>query len=318
MVKYLITGATGYVGSMLVKFLKSNQEDAHISIIARDKDKAFGMFGKAVDYYIDDINNSSVSSIEGEFDYIIHCASETKSMNMVTYPVETANTIINGTQNMLQLARKTKAKKMIFLSSMEVYGNIECPEGKRVSEDELGYLDIKAARSCYPMAKRMAESLCFYYNKEYNVPVVVARLAQTFGKGILASESRVFAQFAKAVVAHEDIVLNTDGSSVGNYCDIEDVISALLVLLEKGTVGDVYNIVNEDNTMSIKEMAELVVENFASGKSKVLFNNSNQNFGYAAKTGLRLSGKKISELGWKPKKNLVTMYEELIADLDKG
>ena len=85
---------------------------------------------------------------------------------------------------------------MVFISSMEVYGILNTQDHK-ITENQLGYVNLASVRSCYPEGKRYCECLCNAYAAQYNVNVVTARLAQTFGAGILKTENRVFAQFAK-------------------------------------------------------------------------------------------------------------------------
>lgn len=315
----LVTGATGYIGSMLINHLMYKNQDIDITAIVRDVSKAENILPKEVNLIVSDITNTvNMSMINDDYDYIIHCASETKSKNMVDFPVETAMGIVDGTQNILDLARRCHVKSMVFLSSMEIYGVSNTFGYKRIGEDELGNVDIFNVRSSYPMAKRMAESLCYYYYKEYDIPVKIARLAQIFGKGVLPNDNRVFAQFAKAVINNNDIILNTDGMSMGNYCEISDAINAIMMLLEKGKNGESYNIVNEDNTMTIKEMAELVANDVACGSINVVIQQCDTNiYGYAPQTQLMLSGGKMLELGWKPQKGIKQMYLDLINELKK-
>lgn len=314
--KYLITGATGYIGSMLVKKILKINKNADITIIARNVKKAKEMFSSEVKILDGDLSDSAiVNYISGEYEYIIHCAAVTKSSEMISKPTEVIKSIVNTTQNVCEIAVKCYAESMVFLSSMEVYGNIDCSDGHRVSENELGDIDIFNARSCYPQAKRMAENVCYCYYKQYGLPVKIARLSQTFGKGILKDENRVFAQFAKAAVKGEDIVLHTAGTSVGNYCDIDDTVNAVLLLLENGENGEAYNVTNEDNTMTIRQMAQLVAKEFTKDKIKVVFDIPDNNiFGYAADTGMRLSAEKLKKLGWSAKKSLTDMYKDVISE----
>ena len=167
------------------------------------------------------------------------------------------------------------------------------------------------------MGKRMSENICYCYYREYGVPVKIARLAQTFGSGILPEENRVFAQFARAAREGRNIVLHTSGESVGNYCSIRDTIKGILVILEKGENGQAYNVVNEKNTMTIKEMAELVAEKIAEKKIQVTCDIQIENsYGYAESTRLRLSGRKLAELGWTPVQGMEEMYLELMDSLE--
>lgn len=322
--RYLVTGATGFIGSMIVKQLlqqeNENGNQTHITIISRDLNKAKAMFDiRKLDIIHADITDSkAMEAITEEFDYIIHCAAETKSAQMINKPVETAEVIVNGTKNILEVARRCNVKSMVYLSSMEVYGQVP-DTGERITEDVMGSVDILCERSCYPLGKRMAENLCFSYHKEYDIPVKMVRLALTFGTGILPGENRVHAQFANAVRHNKDIVLHTPGNSVGNYCGSEDAVEAILLLLTKGQDGDAYNIANEAATMTIFEMAKLVADKVANGKIKVVFDipkDSERQLGYAAATGLRLSTAKIRSLGWNPKTSLEDMYHNMIQWMD--
>lgn len=308
MSKYIITGASGYIGSMLLNRILEEGHEA--DVIIRNLDGFPYKDHEKVNIFLADITNKNViSSISGQYDYMIHCAASTRSSYMVSNPVEVAVSIINGTEHILELARQCGVKSMVYLSSMEVYGQIECADGRQVTEEEQGYIDVKNVRNCYPVAKLAAESLCHSYHQEYGVPVKIARLAQTFGRGVRPEDKRVFAQFAEAVRKKSDIVLHTTGMSMGNYCDIDDAIDAILFILKNGENSEAYNVVNETNTMSIRDMAQLVAEKVAEGNIKVVYDIPEDNrFGYPPDTGLRLSGEKLRKLGWEAKRGLEEMY----------
>ena len=314
MKKYLITGATGYIGSMLVKHLLLSTNDIEITAIVKNAEKAHKILPHDVKIIRADITqNTDILAINERFDYIIHAAAVTASAYMVKYPVETADSIVLGTHNILELARRAAITSMVCLSSMEVYGIVENLNGERADENDLGYVDIYNARSCYPLGKRIAEHYCYAYFKEYGLPVKIARLAQTFGAGVMKDDNRVFAQFAKSVLKGEDIVLHTDGRSVGNYCSVDDAITAILLLLNDGKNGEVYNVANENLTMRIRDMAELVAKEVAGGKIGVRCEiEDTSSKGYAPATNLRLSAAKLRRLGWKTTKDMVAMYEDLL------
>lgn len=318
---YFITGATGLIGGSLVRSIAETQEyiEGHCSVIVLVRDTM------RFQTIFHDIDCRNIRLIEGDLcdvslsvlipeklDYIIHCAAPTASAYMISHPVETADSIVLGTRNVLELARQKRVKSMVYLSSMEVYGKV--PDiGRCRKEDELGEIALDNVRSCYPLAKRMAEHYCYTYAKVYGVPVKVARLAQTFGKGVRSEDRRVYMQFAKAVVEQADIVLKTRGESIGNYCATEDAISAIHLLLHKGEAGEVYNVVNEANTMRIFEMAHLVAEEVAGGVIEVVYDlEEYAKTGYAPETHLRMSGEKLRGLGWQPTKVLVDMYKDVI------
>lgn len=312
--RILVTGATGLIGSLCIKafftYKKIYKKNVTIIGLARNPNKVKSVFKKeerdGIEFIYQDITENL--SLDLTVDYIIHTANSTTSSFFISNPVEVINDIYVGTNNILTFAKQRKVKSIVYLSSMEVFGIVE-EKNTRYAENELGYIDLQNIRSCYSEGKRMAELLCKSYFSEYSIPVKIARLSQTFGAGISKTENRVFAQFLRSAIKGENIVLHTIGQSIGNYCYTADVIKALILLLKEGNDGEVYNVVNEENSISISDMAKMVAETFSGGKSQVIFDiPSNNLYGYAPDTKLKLSSEKLSKLGWKPKVSLKDMY----------
>lgn len=316
----LITGATGMIGALLVKyFLFCNErKNMKITVIgtARNQKKAKDIYGNLLGQqcfkmiYLDIIEKIEIKE---KVDYIFHTASATSSKFFVTYPVETFNTMYLGTLNILNLAMEKSVKSMVYLSSMEIYGKTDS-DLKTITEENIGYIDFLNIRSSYSEGKRASECLCVAFTEEKKVPVKIARLAQTFGVGIQKEDNRVYAQFINSVLTGQDIVLHTEGKSWGNYCYTSDLVSALLILLLKGKNGEAYNISNEENTMSIYSMASMVLKKFGNNKLKLVIDipEDNLKYGYAPDVKMCLDSKKIRMLGWKPKTNLQEMYKKTI------
>lgn len=313
----LITGATGLIGSNLVHCLLAL--DCKIKVVApiRDLKKAVRIFSqneleniRLIECDIVSYNYDALCDI----DFIIHCAAPTASKYFIEHPVETFDVIYSGTKVLLNYARKRQIKGFVYLSSLEVYGEIY-DDSKPVCEDSQGYLDIMAVRSSYPMAKRAAENLCCLYAAEYGVPVMVARLTQTTGAGIALDDNRVIAQFARLATYGNDIVLHTTGESARPYCYTTDAISAILYILFKGQKGNVYNVANENTYISARDMAEFVRVNFnPSIKVRVELKND---MGYAPVTKLNLSTEKLKGLGWLPRYGLYEIFDRLIKSLSE-
>ena len=311
----LVTGATGLIGASLVRALLAIGDIGVIALV-RSIDKAKRIFGESIDsslkLYVADVVNEI--HIDESVDYIFHCASVTASKIMIEKPVETLLTSIEGTKNILNLAREKKCISVVYISSMEMYGAFNI--SKEVRENDLGFIDNLKVRSNYPESKRLCENMCGAYCSEYGVPVKIARLAQTFGAGILPEENRVFAQFARSAMQGKDIVLHTKGQSEGNYCYTRDCITGLLTILLKGTNAEAYNVSNPRTHTTIAEMANLVAEKIADGKIKVVFDIPKDNsFGYAADTRMILNSDKLQELGWKPEVGLEEAYRRMIMDM---
>ncbi len=316
----LVTGATGLVGSYLVRALacidRIQKCDLKVLALVRDRKKAEDMFGDLsgrgdIILVTGDVRKPVVTG--NRIDYIIHGASITASKVMVTNPVETLSTAIDGTKNILELAVKDKVAAMVYISSMEMYGD-PVDGSQKTKEDDYGYIDILNVRSCYPEGKRICECMCASYAGEYGVPVKIARLAQTFGAGVPVNETRVFAQFARSYLAGEDIILHTMGNSFGNYCSTYDTAYGILTILLKGENGQAYNIVNEDTNMRIRDMANMVA-GWSDGKIKVrhIIPEDVSGLGYAPDVTLHLSSEKLRELDWQPEISLPEMYRRMMA-----
>ena len=317
---FLISGGTGLLGSLLVKsLLRANDvlnTNITIFVIIRNQSKYTSVFKEFLnrddlrpiicDFETDDI------SINESIDYIIHTASITTSKIIIEKPVDVIMTSLNGTKKLLDLVRKNKECKFLYLSSMEMYGNIN--RDGWVSERNLGYIDLDNIRNVYPESKRLCEILCKSYKQQYSIKVYIARLAQTFGAGVSKSDNRIFAQLARSVINKSDIVLHTEGKSEGNYVYSVDAVGALFLLLQKGSTGESYNVVNEKNHMTIYEMAQLVATGASPTPLRVIIDipPNQQTLGYAPDVKLKLSSKKLEKLGWRAGHNLINSYQRLI------
>lgn len=307
----LVTGATGLIGISLVRALLAIG-DIEVLAFVRNIEKAKSILeeNQNLKYIVGDIIESI--EIENKIDYIFHCASVTASKIMVEKPVETLVTSIEGTKNILELAKNKNSKSVVYISSMEMYGTFD-NLNHDVTENDLGYINPLKIRSNYPESKRLCENMCIAYMKEFGINVKIARLAQTFGAGILPGENRVFAQFARSVISGNNIVLHTKGLSEGNYCYTRDCITGLLTILLKGKNGEAYNVSNPASHTTIADMAKMVADKIANGKINVIFDIPETNtFGYATDTKMKLNSDKLQKLGWIPEIGLEDAYRRMI------
>jgi len=318
-----ITGVTGLIGSALVGVLVFANEKygLDLRIIGHGRNAAKGD-ALCREYEIEFIGSDICKPIPTEtlpqkLDYIFHCAAITKSADMVAKPVEVITTSLNGTHNILELAREKNTISLVYLSSMEVYGQTGKQE---VAESDLGCLDLMNPRSSYPESKRQCENMCVCYCAEYGVPVKIARLSRIFGAGTqnYDSDKRVAMQFARKAMAKKDIVLHTSGTSMGNCCYTSDAVSGLLIILLKAVNGEAYNVSNPAESVSIRKEAELVANEVCGGDIAVAIEvpHDIDKFGYAPVVGHKLNADKLKKLGWSPQYPLVEMYRRMIIDWD--
>lgn len=310
----LITGATGLIGANLVNaLLYANQKfntNCKILALVRSIEKANKRFEHQ--------KTDNLVFIEGDIrepiiyksniDYIIHAASQTSSKKFVEDSINTIDVALRGTKNILELAKEKDISSMVFLSTMEVYGRPQTDE--KISETHSTNLDTTEIRNCYPISKRMCENLCICYN----VNAKIARLTQTFGPGVEYNDERVFAEFARCAIENKDIILHTKGETKRSYLYTADAVRAIFTILLKGESGQAYNVANEDTYCSIYEMAELVANECAKGKIKVVceLEENIQKFGYAPNLCMNLDTNKLKRLSWKATIKLETMFKSLI------
>ena len=315
----LVTGGTGLIGSAFVKALLSADKiknlNIRIYVLVRDLKKAYAVFGENSDkngnlnFINGDILN--IPPIDSHIDFIVHAAAPTASLAFVNQPVETLSTIFSGTKNALDLAVSAKAESFIFLSTMEVYGYPE--KNQRVNETMIGSFLPNNARNSYPIGKIAAEAMVCDYAAEYGINAMVLRLTQTFGKGVAYNDSRVFAEFARCAIEKRNIVLKTEGKTERCYLYTDDAVSAIIIALLEGKGGEIYTAANEATYCSVRQMAELVAEQYDINVSVELEDITKH--GYADTLYMNLDTAKLQKLGWKATVNLNEMFARMIDDM---
>ncbi len=259
-----ISGAYGMLASYMVCFFMYLNIHTKISvrIIAqgRDEKKAKERFGdfwnhKNFRFYLGDILYPLQDIPEA--DYIIHAAGIANPRYYTTMPVEVIEPNVIGTYHLLRLAEEKKCSSFLFFSTGDVYGRVAEPD--KIDENTVGMLDPLESHSCYGESKRLGETLCAAFYREYGVPVKMARIGHTYGPTMdIYNDPRVFASFVKCIVEGEDIVLHSDGSARRPFCYIADATAAFLLLLLDGHAGEAYNVTNTEQFISVGELAGIL------------------------------------------------------------
>ena len=314
----LVTGATGFIGSAFVKSILyyNLMSNADIKIVAlvRNINRAKKIFSSLASNNLFFVEGSveNLPTINYQIDYILHGASITSSADFVKKPVDTIEITLKGTVNILKLAKEKNVKSVVYLSTMEVYGAIH-DKSQYISESNYGYIDILDVRNSYPQSKKMADTMCLAYAKQYGVNVNIARLTQTIGPSIDYYDTRVAALFARAVIEGRDIILNTKAETTRNIIYITDAISALLILLNNGQSGEAYNVAYSKEVLSIADTAEMVASEIAEGKIKVVFELKNmEEYNINKELFLQLDTSKLEELGWSAEVSTEEAYRRMI------
>lgn len=312
----LITGASGLIGSFLVDALamrnKKNGTNVKIYAMSRRLEKLKERFSYCTDEHnvhlvAQDVCEPLDDSIE--YDYIIHTASNADPRTYALYPVETVLTNVLGTNNMLRYAKTHKKTRVLFTSTMEVYGSI--PEADSFAEDQYGLIDFNQIRSGYPESKRAAEILCRSYMREYEADAVIARMGYIYGPSMTGDDNKVIAQFINKALANENIVLKSKGEQLRSYCYIADAVAGILCILSKGESGSAYNVANRNSITTIAQMAQLAADQTG---SKVEFDlpDELELIGSSKPQNAVLDETALISLGWEGRYTMAQGFERTV------
>lgn len=264
MMRYLVTGGAGFIGSHIVAALMADPKN-HVTVL----DNLFTGTKENIAEFLNDtqrfrfIEGDVCDPIDIPVDRIYHLACPASPPHYQYDPVRTISTCFRGTQNMLDLADKYKAR-MVFTSTSEVYGD---PEVHPQPETYWGYVNCRGPRSCYDEGKRAAETLCFCYVREKNVDVRTARLFNTYGPNMHPCDGRVVSNFIMQALENKDITIYGDGSQTRSFGYVDDTVRGLLSLMEVEPVGDLEGVevrdpvnIGNPGEFTIKELADKVKE----------------------------------------------------------
>ena len=255
---FLITGATGMIGTCLIDALmRYNNQGADIQIYAvgRIWEKAKSRLGEykqdAHFHFIEqDVRQPFPQDLK--VDVIIPLASNTHPLAYSQFPIETIDINVKGAEYALAKAVECDAT-VLYPSSVEVYGNARDQDA--FTEDYTGQLNLQNARSCYPESKRLSEALCYSYMAECGAKVKIARLSRVFGPTMLISDSKASSQFILKALAGEDIILKSKGEQFFSYTYVADVVRSMLFILLHGEYGKAYNVSNPDCNVKLMDFA---------------------------------------------------------------
>lgn len=303
-----ITGASGLICSAVADllFLLNDESSAKIKIFlgGRNKnriEKRFSLYAENSRWFFVPYDATLSAEFSIQPDFIVHGASNSSPEIFGREPVETMLANIVGLDSLFRLAVKSKSRRLLYVSSSEIYGQKKSAEPYR--ENDLGFVDILNPRACYPSSKRAAETLCASYAKEFGADFVIVRPGHVYGPGFTESDSRLSSEFVRNVLAGKSNEMKTPGLQMRSYCHSADCATAILTVLLKGESKNAYNISNPRSVVTIKNFAECLAEesgtklNFAKASDE-----EKQNYNMMENSSL--DSTKLEQLGWKPCFNL--------------
>ena len=304
--RHLVTGGAGFVGSHLVDRLMEQGDE----VICLDnyftgrKDNIRHWIGHP---NFELIRHDVTEPIQLEVDRIWHLACPASPVHYQFNPIKTAKTSFLGTYNMLGLARRVGAR-LLLASTSEVYGD---PEVHPQPESYRGCVNTIGIRSCYDEGKRIAETLCFDYQRMHGVQVRVARIFNTYGPRMLENDGRVVSNFIVQALRGQPLTLYGAGTQTRSFCYVDDLVQGFLKLME-GEHNGPMNLGNPGE-FTIRQLAELVRERI-NPDLKFVFEPLPQDDPLQRQPVIALAQ---MQLGWNPAVSLSAGLDHTIADFRK-
>lgn len=298
-----ITGCTGLIGSALIDVLIrwNEMNDGKIYIIAagRNSNRIKKRFGKYTEcdwfdyvYYDATVSNNIIP----QSDYAICAAGNATPNRIVKEPVETIWGNVNGVKCVLDAMRDGAIRKMLYVSSSEIYGVKN--DNEPYKKEEYGFIDILNPRNSYSVGKRAVETLCASYASEYDTDVVIVRPGHIYGPTASQGDIRVSSLWAYEAAKGRDIVMKSKGMQIRSYCHCLDCATAIIKVLISGEKANAYNISNPNSVFSISDLAGMLAK---AGGVAVRYEipEESEKKGFNPMNNSALDSSELVSLGWK-------------------
>lgn len=298
MKRILVTGGAGFIGSHLCKKLL---QQGH-KVICLDN-MYTGIYDNIKSLYEDKnfafINADITNSIDLKVDQIYNLACPASPVHYQHDPIMTAKTSFLGALNVLELAKKNKAR-VLQASTSEVYGD---PLIHPQTELYRGNVNAIGPRACYDEGKRIAETLFFDYQRQYGVDIRVVRIFNTYGPNMLEDDGRVVSNFIVQALNNEDITIYGDGTQTRSFCYVDDLVDGLLKMMENDNFSGPVNLGNP-HEITVYELAQIIIEKTGSN-SKIVYKDLPEDDPTKRRPAIELAKTKLN---WQP---TVTINEGL-------
>lgn len=263
MVKVLVTGGAGFLGSHLCeRLLREGQEVYCLDNFFTGCESNIQHLLALRDFHL--INHDICNPIDLEVEEIYNLACPASPIHYQYDPVKTIKTSLFGAIHLLDLAKKNNAK-IFQASTSEIYGD---PEIHPQHENYWGHVNPIGLRSCYDEGKRCAETLFFDYHRQYQIPIRIARIFNTYGPRMLPNDGRVVSNFIVQALKNEPITIYGDGTQTRSFCYVDDLIDGFIRLMKNDSIGPI-NLGNPTE-FTILELAQQVLQ-LTGSKSELIF-----------------------------------------------
>jgi UDP-glucuronate decarboxylase len=307
MKRIIVTGGAGFIGSHLCDVLLGQGHEVTIvdNLFTGTKQN---FTRHLTNPRFEFIRHDVVFPLFLEADEVYHLACPASPVHYQYNPVKTIKTSVEGTINMLGLAKRVKARFLIA-STSEVYGDpLEHPQ----KESYWGNVNPIGKRSCYDEGKRVAETLAVCYREQNKVDARIVRIFNTYGPRMLFNDGRVVSNFIVQALNNQPITVYGDGLQTRSFCFVTDLVDGIIKTMNAENFSGPVNLGNP-HEITIVELAKIIVE-MTGSKSEIVMKPLPQDDPTRRKPDIALATR---ALGWEPKKELHAGLTETIADFSE-
>jgi dTDP-glucose 4,6-dehydratase len=309
MMRLLVTGGAGFIGSTFIRYVLRETTDVHVTnldvltyagnlaSLASVADDPRYRFVRG-----DVCDATVVDALVAETDAIVHFAAESHVDRSIDGPAEFLRTNVLGSGVVFEAARRHEVSRVLHISTDEVYGSVDAP-GRFTESDAL------EPNSPYAASKAAADLLARSYRVTHDLPVMVTRTANNFGPH--HHPEKMIPLFVSTLIDGGSVPLYGDGANVRDWTYVEDNVAAQWLVLTRGEPGTVYN-VGAGNEVTNRELTLMLLERFglvgeaAQERIRHVADRPGHDRRYAVDTS------RVRELGWSPQWDLEAALDATI------
>jgi dTDP-glucose 4,6-dehydratase len=301
--KLLVTGCCGFIGSNFVNYYFAQNPEVEIVNLdamyyCASEENIHEVVRNSERYRLAKGNLCSFDLISTildiyKIDTVIHFAAQSHVQNSFNNALQYTNDNVVGTHTLLEACRKYgKINKFIHISTDEVYGESMLSENEEKKHEG----SVLCPTNPYAATKAAAELIAKSYYHSFNMPIIITRGNNVYGPN--QYPEKLIPKFIEQLLNNQPVTIQGDGTNVRAFLHVNDVCSALKLVLEKGNVGEIYNIGSDDHhEYTVSQIAHILIE-------KILKTTDYENWiTYIEDRPFNdkryyISNQKVKDLGW--------------------
>ena len=320
--KLLVTGCCGFIGSNFVNYYFNENSDVEIVNLdamyyCASQDNIKENIRKSKRYHLVKGNLCSFDLISNvleiyNIDTVIHFAAQSHVQNSFDNALQYTNDNVVGTHTLLEACRKYgKIQKFIHISTDEVYGESMLSENEEKKNED----SVLCPTNPYAATKAAAELIAKSYYHSFKMPIIITSGNNVYGPN--QYPEKLIPRFIQQLLKGEQVTIQGDGSNVRAFLHVNDVCSALKLILEKGKIGEIYNIGSDDHhEYTVTQIAHMLIKKITKTTDYEKWISHIEDRPFNDKR-YYISNQKVKDLGWTILTDFDNGIDEVIQSMSK-